>query len=447
MKRSRFPKNLEWVYELPSHWRRVRLKFLAPAILSGSTPSTGKQEYWDGDIPWVSPKDMKVAVIYDTEDHVTESAIAETNLPIVEPGHVLMVVRSGILKHSIPVALNAVPVSINQDMKAIRCSDELLPVFLKYIVEGNQTALLERWRKLGCTVESLEHDYYGNDEIPLPPIEEQAEICRYLDCKTTRIDALIRKKRKLLELLEEKRLAVITQAVTRGLDPNLSMKDSGAEWLGEMPAHWEVKAIKFVARVGNGSTPKRDNSSYWNGTFPWLNSSVVNQREVSEGVEFVTELALEECHLPCIEPPAVLVGITGEGKTRGMATILNIKATINQHLAFLKPYSGTVDAAYLMRVMEKAYGYLRNESVGGGSTKGAITCEQLSKMAIPIPPLDEQHKIVEFIAENAEKIYALQEAIQRAITSLEEYRAALITNAVTGKIDVREFAADQSSAA
>jgi type I restriction enzyme S subunit len=143
------------------------------------------------------------------------------------------------------------------------------------------------------------------------------------------------------------------------LNPHLRMKDSGIEWLGEIPEHWKVMPIKYVAQVGNGSTPNRDNSAYWDGIHPWLNSSVVNPESVTSANQFVTDLALQACHLPWIKPPAILIGITGEGKTRGMATTLNMEATINQHLAYLKPFHRVATVHYLQRVVDSAYDMLR----------------------------------------------------------------------------------------
>lgn len=219
------------------------------------------------------------------------------------------------------------------------------------------------------------------------------------------------------------------------------MRQSAVPWLGDLPAHWSVKRIKFVAHIGNGSTPARDDSAYWaDGSFPWLNSSVVNQRVVTEAEQFVTPLALAECHLPKIVPPAVLIGITGQGKTRGLATTLAFEATINQHIAFVKPDETQVHVGYLRRVFDAAYSYLRSESDGGGSTKGAITCEQIAEMAVPVPPLVEQRAIASHIDERLARIDAMSASAKDAIDKLTEYRSALITAAVTGQIDVRNIA-------
>ena len=194
--------------------------------------------------------------------------------------------------------------------------------------------------------------------------------------------------------------------------------------------------IKYVATVGNGSTPAVDNVDYWdeNG-FPWLNSSVVNADYVKEPSRHVTAKALTECHLPTINPPAVLVGITGQGKTRGMASILTIEATINQHLAFVKPRGERITAEYLRYVLVRVYSFLRSDSDGSGSTKGAITCEQLANFRITLPPENEQVHIVRQIQEGKRVMDRIQQELNSSVRLLKERRAALITAAVIGQIN------------
>lgn len=301
----------------------------------------------------------------------------------------------------------------------------------------------------GAAQPKLTADQLSGITIPNPPPDEQEMIAKFLDKATGKIDRLVGKKRELVEVLEEKLRALITRCVTRGLspeaaraaglNPNPKLKPSGIDWLGEIPEHWEVSPIKSVAKVGNGSTPKRDDDRYWeNGDFPWLNSSNVNQDVVESSDQFVTSTALAECHLPIIDPPAVLVGITGQGKTRGTATLLMFRATINQHVAYLKPDDRKVNAPYLHRLLETAYDFLRNESDGGGSTKGAITCDQLANMKVALPPLNEQTVVSDFIESRLNRMQVLRSQIEEVIDRLLEYRSALITAAVTGKFDVRE---------
>jgi type I restriction enzyme S subunit len=287
--------------------------------------------------------------------------------------------------------------------------------------------------------QSMKFDDLKRLPVALPDEREREVIADHLDGETARIDKLISRKARFIELLAEKRQALITQAVTKGLNSKAKTKDSGVEWLGQVPEHWSVSPIKYVGRIGNGSTPSRENSLYWSETgFPWLNSSVVNQEEVSEAKQFVTELALRECHLPIIEPPAILVGITGQGKTRGMAAPLAFKATINQHLAFIRPEQSRISVEFLLRALQMAYPHLRLDSEGAGSTKGAITCEQLGCFPIPLPPIQEQKEITAHIDNHSSRIDALITKTEHSIALLREHRTSLITAAVTGKIDLRE---------
>jgi type I restriction enzyme S subunit len=234
---------VEWLGEIPALWCLKRLKRIVK-FRGGGTPSKDTLEYWRGDIPWVSPKDMKVSVVVDTEDKITPQAVRESATKLVPSGAVLIVVRSGILVHSIPVALSGREVALNQDLKALLPSSDVLPEYLLYLISGLQKELLVEWKREGATVESLEIDLVAQTQIPLPCLSVQSSIVSFLIDETAKIDALIEKKERLIELLQEKRTALITHVVTKGLDPTVPMKDSGIEWLGKIPALWEVIALK-----------------------------------------------------------------------------------------------------------------------------------------------------------------------------------------------------------
>ncbi len=286
-----------------------------------------------------------------------------------------------------------------------------------------------------AAVPGLNRDNAYEKVVSVPPRVKQHAIADYLDRETAKLDAMIAAKEHLLDLLAEKRRALITHAVTRGLNPTAPMRDSGVEWLGEIPTHWETVKVKYVAQVGNGSTPLRDNMAYWqNGTFPWLTSTVVNDDVVGEPTEFVTEIALSECHLPIVQPDSVLVAITGEGKTRGKAAILRYRATINQHLAFISPRSDLLIPEFLQFFLSSSYEVLRTISEGMGSTKGALTCEQLGEFIVPQPPLTEQRQIVSSVASMKASLDSLARAAEKTIVLLHERRSALIAAAVSGQV-------------
>ncbi len=313
----------------------------------------------------------------------------------------------------------------------------------KYILEGQINLLRMRAAQPHLNAEEL-----GEIAFVKPSLTEQSAIAAFLDRETGKIDALVAEQERLMALLKEKRQAVISQSVIKGLNPNAKMKPSGVEWLGDVPAHWTVAPLRYVARIGNGSTPNRENPTYWqDGSYPWLTSSHVNRDYIENSTEFVTPTALAECHLPRITPPAVLIGITGQGRTRGMASVLCIEATISQHIAFAKPDETRLLAGFLRRVIDHLYEFLRLESEGGGSTKGAITCEQLAGVRIVIPAVEEQLEIGNFIDSELAKLDTLTAEAIHVITLLKERRAALISAAVTGKIDVRAFADAAQAAA
>ena len=313
------------------------------------------------------------------------------------------------------------------------------PTFFFWACKGQEDRV--RAETEGMGIPHVNGEFLANLRIQLPNLNQQRAIADYLDRETARLDALVAAKERVLRLLGEKRRALITRAVTRGLDPNVSRRDSGIPWLGEVPAHWEVWKLGHSASVGNGSTPSRGNAAYWTeGTIPWLNSSVVNQYEVTQADQFVTQIALRECHLPLVKSGSVLVAITGQGKTRGQAIVLSFDATINQHLAYISPDLSRLDPWFLRWTLLAAYEFLRSISDAAGGTKGALTCENVANVRMPVPPIDEQRAIVAHIANGTSKLDELRSATERTTALLKERRASLIAAAVTGQIDVERAA-------
>ena len=421
---------------MPSRcWQSARLKFIAPLRNERTAAGADHAEYvgleniesWTGRMIASEPK----------AEHDSE---AETGLAnVFRKGDVLFGKLRPYLAKACQTPRDGV---CSTELLVMQPAEALNPRFLLYALLTPDFVGAVDASTFGARMPRASWDFIGSLEIRLPPIETQSVIAAYLDRETARIDRLLAAKERMLALLEEQRVALISRVVTRGLDPNAPLKPSGQEWLGEIPAHWQVQPIKYLAVVGNGSTPSVDNADYWDEEgYPWLNSSVVNVSPVTVASRFVTDTALRECHLPKIQPPAVLVGLTGQGKTRGMAAVLGIEATINQHLAFIKPRKQALGTDYLCHVLGHAYAFLRSDSDGAGSTKGAITCEQLANMRIPVPPVGEQVEICARIGLALGVAMPLRSKIQRSLDLLTERRAALITAAVTGQIPLEEMGA------
>ncbi|MFE6872309.1 restriction endonuclease subunit S [Kitasatospora sp. NPDC057692] len=298
------------------------------------------------------------------------------------------------------------------------------PRFVGYFMLGTegQDQLLQG--AVGGTKVQLALDDIRGLRIPVPPLEEQQRIAAHLDRELAKIDTLIAAQERFVGLLEERREAVVRSAVP-------------------VPGQSEWKADKLGRRsiISNGSTPRREEEKYWlNGHFPWLNSSVVNLRSVVSADQFVTGEAMVECHLPIAEPNDILVALTGQGKTRGMATILKIRATINQHLACIHADRARWDPEYLLWSLKSAYRDLRHASDANGATKGGLTVDALKRHVLVMPPLEEQRRIVDYLNRETAKIDTLIAKTQRHIELARERRIALITAAVTGQINFPEEA-------
>ena len=203
-----------------------------------------------------------------------------------------------------------------------------------------------------------------------------------------------------------------------------------------MPQSWNAVPLGSLGKIGNGSTPNRSNASYWSsGTYPWLTSSKVYDREVRQADRHVTEQALAECHLPRIPPGAVLIAITGQGKTLGHCTILRIEATINQHLAYVVLDQDRADSLFVRGYLETQYDYLRRIAAGGGSTKGALTCGFLRDLLIPVPPIDEQSEIAVVLDAVDRKI----DLHRKKHAVLGDLFKAMLHNLMTGRIRVADL--------
>ncbi len=425
-----------WFETPPADWKIKRVKYASPLQTTRSDVSSDAPNYiglenvesWTG-------RYIEIGNLTQIESGVSE--LQGTSVSF-KAGDVLF----GKLRPYLAKALLAQTEGVGStEFLVLRPHDELNANFLLYVLLSSNFVSLVSSSTFGAKMPRASWDFIGSITIPVPPLDTQRRIADYLDTETAQIDTLIAEKERMLALLAEKRAALVSQAVTQGLDPVVPMKSSGLEWLGKIPAHWKVMRFKHFCKIGNGSTPNRDNPLYWEGgDYPWLNSSVVNSRKVAEISRYVTEPALLECHLPKIKPPALLVAITGQGKTRGKSTVLEFEATINQHLAYIKPQKDSANCLYLSYLLDTAYEFIRSDSDGAGSTRGAITCEQLGNFYISLPPLMEQLKILNFIDEEISEFDQVEEDLRLSLSLLKERRSALITAAVTGQLEEESLA-------
>lgn len=279
-----------------------------------------------------------------------------------------------------------------------------------------------------------------------PSITEQTQIARFLDHETAKIDALIAEQKRLIKLLQEKRQAVISHAVTKGLDPNVPMKDSGVEWLGEVPAHWEVSKFKWKVSSASGGTPSTSNfERYYNGTIPWLRTTDLNNDVLFEAEIYVTEKAVEETSCRLVPKKSVLIAMYGGDGTIGKHSLLMFNSAINQAVCALLPNPHLLPE-YLHAYVEF---YRPHWMVGAESSRKDpnIGQDRIGDHYALVPPSSEQVLIFNKVADLRNQYDQLCNEATKSIQYLKERRSALISATVTGKIDVRDWhpPADESA--
>lgn len=426
---------VQWLGTIPTGWSATSIKRKA-AIFNGATPKSDVSSFWDGDIPWITPADLgkeKTPYIGIGARSISIDGYKSCGTSIVPKNSIILASRAPI--GTVGIATQAL--CTNQGCKSLVVSEGLESKFLFYVLLSStaQLNLLGR----GTTFLELSADELGSYKVGLPSSIEQTAITSFLDHETAKIDALIEKQQRLIELLKEKRQAVISHAVTKGIDPNAPMKDSGVEWLGEVPVHWSLKKISHIGRVLNGSTPDKSKFSFWNeGSIPWLASSCLNSPTVDEPTELISAQAFERSSLELIPAGSLLVGMVGQGKTRGTSAVLTIESCINQNMAAIIP-SKHVNINFLYYLFQAMYHDLRE--LGRGGNQAALNCEIVASIRVPIPAIEEQQCIVSFISKQLAVMILATDSADQQIKLLHERRSALISAAVTGKIDVRDWQA------
>jgi type I restriction enzyme, S subunit len=287
----------------------------------------------------------------------------------------------------------------------------------------------------GSTMTHLTGDVFGGFRVEVPPLEEQGQIATFLDRETARIDALVAKKERLIELLDERRTAVITRAVTKGLDPSTPMKDSGVGWLGEVPARWGVKKVKRLCRVHRGASPRPiDDPIYFNdeGEYAWVRIADVSASERYLEVTTQRLSALGSAKSVRLEPGELFVSIAG---TVGKPIITKIKCCIHDGFVYFIGLRENREYLYYLFASGEPY-----KGLGKLGTQLNLNTDTVGDISLPVPPSAEQVAIVRFLDYETTRIDALIGMVRKAIDNLKELRTALISAAVTGKIDAREEA-------
>lgn len=292
---------------------------------------------------------------------------------------------------------------------------------------------------VGVSYPAINSSNIGLFECVIPSIEEQTIIATYLDRKTTEIDRIIANKQKLIALYEEEKQAIINQAVTKGLDRDVQLKDSGVEWLGEIPEHWDVKKLKYVlSSIVGGGTPATANSLYWDGEIPWVSAKDMKQDYIYKSEDYITELGVNESSTTFFKDERVIIVVrSGILKHTLPVAINKVPISINQDLKALKPIK-TVSNAFLFWKLKGLSNEILTYCNKMGATVDSLDMSNLMDLPFGFPTIGEQHSIIAHIEKECARLDTIIEKFNKQIELLQEYRTTLISEVVTGKVKVTD---------
>lgn len=406
---------IEWIGEIPSHWEVKKIKYLAS--INDDSLSDKTDEEFELDYVDISSIESGVGI---TKSEVFKFKDAPSRARrIVKHGDVIISTVRTYLKAIAKIDKPKPNLIVSTGFAVLRPKD-ISPEYSGYLFYHENLLGEIVSRSVGVSYPAINSSEIGTIKIPLPKKTEQTAIATYLDRKTAEIDALITDKKRLLELYEEEKTALINQAVTKGIDPDVPMKDSSIDWLGEIPAHWEVKRVKHVLKSLNSIRVP-------------LSADERGKMVVREYDYYGASGVIDKVEDYLFDEPLLLIGEDGANlltRNTRLSFIARGKFWVNNHAHILKPKFGLLE--YYCELME-----LCDYSVWiSGSAQPKLTSENLMNIQIIVPPIEEQEEIMNFLETESALIDAKKAKTEKLIDLLIEYRTALISEVVTGKVKV-----------
>ena len=423
---------VSWIGDVPESWEMRKVSRSFTYIGSGTTPSvTDPSFHEEGTIPWINTGDLNDALVITSEKRLTEYAIQEhSTLRIYPPGTLIVAMYGATIGK---IGILGIDACANQACCALNGSKYFDTRFVYFWFLDNRRNLVTL--SYGGGQPNINQDIIRSLHIQCPSISEQNCISAYLDQQTAKIDHLMDLRRRQIALLKEQRAALIQQAVTRGLNPNVPMKDSGLPWLGEIPAHWEIKPLgtfaSVKARLGWKGLKAEE---YVDEGYIFLATPNLKGEEIDfDNVNYITkERYFESPEIMLREKDILMVK---DGATLGIVTLvkyLPAPATVNGSSAVIRCYKNC-DSEFLCYWLRSNSVQKLIDMMKGGMGVPHLFQSDIRRFPTAVPPLNEQNEIVLFIKDEALKIDALCAAYSHQITLLAEYRAALIHQCVTGR--------------
>jgi len=427
------PSGVEFIGDIPEHWEVSKLKFMVDKIIGGGTPLTSNSDYWtenkDDGLLWVAIADItKSEYIEKTKKYITEEGLNNSSAQRVEAYSILYSIYASLGK----VAYSPYELTTNQAILAIKPNEKLFYKFLFYYLKTIEDKL--PFLSSSTTQNNISLDIVKNFNITQPPYYEQEKIANFLDTKNRQIEEFIKEKQHQIALLEEQKEAIINQAVTKGLDNSVKMKESGIEWIGNIPEHWKTMKLKHTANVYNGATPKSTNKDFWDGDIIWVTPQDISPLKspyINSSSRRITNDGYNNCGAYVVPINSII--LTTRAPIGNIAISKTILCT-NQGCKSIVVNDGyEYKFIYYILIASK----IILQSLGTGTTFLELSTDKLKSFNIPTAPKNEQIKIIKYIDETLSKIDKAINQIQKEIDLIKEYKISLISEVVTGQIDVR----------
>lgn len=449
MKRTQYSKykssGIDWVPKIPVHWEVKKLKYVIDYnkhSLREDTDPDYTFEYID-----ISSVDLVKGVV-KTETMNFESAPSRARR-IVQCGDTIISTVRTYLKAITTIDKEVNDLIVSTGFVVLTPREKMTSQYLSYYVQSQQFVESVVANSTGVSYPAINPTSLIELPIVFPDLTEQEGIVLFLSSKISELDNLIAEKERLLKLLDEKRSALITQAVTKGLDPNVKMKPSGIDWLGDIPKHWQVKRLKYVAKIQFSGVDKKTNEDE-DEVLLCNYVDVYKNDFITSDIEFMKATASKnEINKFVVEKGDLLV--TKDSETPDDIAIPALvteqlhNTLCGYHLAQIKTNKNIISPNFLFRLFQAKNFNTQFTTSANGITRFGLGTDVFGNALVPIMSLHEQREIEEFITQSINALNELSNSITTAIMKLKEYRISLITSAVTGKIDVRDFKQEQEN--
>ena len=417
---------VEWIGKIPSHWNKKRFSY-SFSVQKGKIPKILSDENNSDSFPYLSMGVLRGEEPKEFSNENDLVVVKEGDIGLLwdgsNSGEIVKINQTGILSSTVS----------HLSIKDKNLNNEFSYYLLKFYENDFKN------NTVGMGIPHVDGDHVKESKVLIPPLSEQQQIVSFLDTKISHIDSLTDKTQRKIELLKEKRTSLINEVVSKGLNPNVEMKNSGVEWIGEIPSHWEMKKVSYLSKEmisgPFGSSLKKE--FYTKSGYKIYGQEQVIKDDFSYGNYYISEEKFNELKRCEIKSGDILISCVGTFGKISMVPNEFEKGIINPRLLKVSP-NDSILSKYFLKLLRSEISFIQFESLSRGGTMGVINLDILRQLKFPLPTISEQQQIISYLDEQTQLIDKTISIEEKRIELLKEYRRSLISEVVTGKLKVVE---------